>query len=85
MDELLRREFRAVSRLKVSGGAWRGGLRDGDQVVAVNGVDGRMDGSVFRLYFKEPGTRYTVRIRRGGVERDVVAELDPVAEGGPFY
>lgn len=85
MDEVLRGEFRQVSRLKAGSGAWRAGLRDGDQVITVDGRDGRLDGSLFRLYFREPGTRYVVRIRRGGVERDVVAELDPVVEGGPLY
>ncbi len=78
-------EYRPVAKLRVGGGAWRAGLRDGDLVIAVDGHDGRLDGSVFRLYFKETGARYVVRIRRGGVEREIAAELDPLVEGGPLY
>lgn len=78
-------EYRPVAKLRVGSGAWRAGIRDGDRVVSVDGRDGRLDGSVFLLHFREPGSRYTLRIRRDGVERVVVAEVDPLIEGAPFY
>ncbi|MET0400288.1 MAG: M56 family metallopeptidase [Longimicrobiaceae bacterium] len=78
-------EYPVVSMLRMGGGAWKAGVREGDRVIAVDGRDGRMESSMFRLLFREPGDRYTVRIRRGGMERDFVVQLDRVVQGQPFY
>ncbi|MEW5929195.1 MAG: PDZ domain-containing protein, partial [Gemmatimonadota bacterium] len=84
-DDVARLEYRTVARLKLGGAAWRAGVREGDQVVAVDGRDGRLDSSVIALLYKRPGSRYTLRFRRGGVEREVVAEVEPARGGRPAH
>lgn len=66
-----------VTRVLPGTGAARAGLRAGDVILAVNGADAREPGMLGALVTQKPGTRYVLRIRRDGVERDVVAELDP--------
>ncbi len=70
-------DYPVVAELKRGGGAWRAGVRDGDEVLAVNGLDARELPAIAGLGRREPGTRYTVRVRRDGVARDLTAELDP--------
>ena len=69
-------DYPVVAELKRGGGAWRGGVRNGDVVLAVNGLDARELPAIAGLGRREPGTRYTVQIRRDGVVRDLTAELD---------
>lgn len=63
------RQHPTVSRVSEGGAAERAGLRAGDVILTVNGVDSRQ-GPLFRD--RTPGTRYTVRVRRGDQEREVV-------------
>ncbi|HEX8903942.1 MAG TPA: PDZ domain-containing protein [Longimicrobiaceae bacterium] len=46
----------------------RAGIKVGDVILAVNGQDGRKAG-LFRD--RRPGTRYTVRVRRGSEQQEV--------------
>ncbi len=71
-------DYPKVAELKTGGGAWRAGVRSGDEVLALNGMDARELRSLAVLTHEQPGTRYAVRIRRGGVERELTAELDPL-------
>ncbi len=71
-------DYPKVAELKTGGGAWRAGVRGGDEVLALNGTDARELRSLAVLTHEQPGTRYAVRIRRGGVERELTAELDPL-------
>ncbi|HEX8275871.1 MAG TPA: hypothetical protein VF615_24760, partial [Longimicrobiaceae bacterium] len=84
-DDAARLEFRRVTRLRLDGGAWRAGVREGDEVIAVDGRDGRLDSSVIALLYKRPGSRYTLRFRRGGVEREVIAQVDQARLGAPRH
>ncbi|MET0400287.1 MAG: PDZ domain-containing protein [Longimicrobiaceae bacterium] len=70
-------DYPVVAGVKRGGGAWRAGVRDGDEVLAVNGLDARELPAIAGLGRREPGTRYTVQIRRDGVVRNFTAELDP--------
>lgn len=74
-------EYPRVAELRRGGGAWRAGVRDGDEVVAVNGLDARELRSLAALAHQQPGTRYRIRIRRDGVVRELTAELDPPGGG----
>jgi S1-C subfamily serine protease len=60
--------FPTVSRLEPGSPAALAGLRVGDAIVSLNGVDSR-DGPLFTRV--DPGTRYLLRIRRGDEEREV--------------
>lgn len=71
-------DYPKVAELNPAGGAWRAGVRGGDEVLALNGMDARELRSIAVLTHEQPGTRYVVRIRRGGVERELTAELDPL-------
>lgn len=53
----------------------QGGLAKGDTVVAVDGKDWLRDPVNLRLF--EPGQRFTLRVRRGGNEMDLVIVPDP--------
>lgn len=57
-----------VIAVEAGGAAWKGGLRDGDVILTVNGADARQP---YLFADLRPGTRYTVHIRRGNAERDV--------------
>jgi hypothetical protein len=70
-------DYLKVSRVRQGTGAARAGLRAGDVILAVNGADSREPGILGALATQKPGTRYVLRIRRDGVERDVAAVLDP--------
>lgn len=58
-----------VTQVTPGGPAERAGLRAGDVLLTVNGEDSRA-----RPLFRErtPGTRYTIRVRRGDQEREVL-------------
>lgn len=73
--------FPMVSRVDPGSPAATAGLRVGDAIVALNGVDSR-NGPLFTRI--EPGVRYVVRVRRGDEERELaltVAPPAPVATG----
>ncbi|HEX8275873.1 MAG TPA: M56 family metallopeptidase [Longimicrobiaceae bacterium] len=70
-------DYPRVAELKPGGGAWKAGVRNGDEVLAMNGLDARELRSLQALTAQQPGTRYTLRIRRNGVVREFTAELDP--------
>ena len=73
-------EFPRVAALEPGGGAWRAGLRGGDEVLAIGGDDARDIRKLAALVRREPGTRYVLRVRRDGVVRELTAELDPPRE-----
>lgn len=66
--------FPVVIRLVEGSPAAVAGIRIGDRITAVNGRDGRED-ALFPQ--RAPGTRYTVRIRRDGEEREIEFTLAP--------
>lgn len=66
--------FPVVIRLVEGSPAAVAGIRIGDRIMAVNGRDGRED-ALFPQ--RAPGTRYTVRIRRDGEEREIEFTLAP--------
>ena len=70
-----------VARVWPGEGAARAGLQAGDVILAVNGADVKEPGNFAALMAQKPGTPYVLRISRGGVERDVVARLDPIPIG----
>jgi hypothetical protein len=65
--------FPTVDKLRTDGRLWRGGLRDGDVILAVNGKDARQT-----MLFNDahPGARYDIRVRRGGEEREFQVVLE---------
>jgi hypothetical protein len=67
-----------VVELEPGGGAWRAGLRNGDVVLAMNGMDARGVKAIKSLVSQQPGTRYAIRFRRDGVVRELTAELQPL-------
>lgn len=71
-------DYPRVGELKAGGGAWRAGVRGGDEILALDGMDARELQSLMALTTRPPGSRYVVRIRRDGVERELTAELDPL-------
>lgn len=63
-----------VVRVQPGSSAARAGLAEGDILLEVNGRDGR-EPALFPN--REPGTRYTVRVRRGTQEREVTLVVGP--------
>jgi beta-lactamase regulating signal transducer with metallopeptidase domain len=60
------------------GSAWKGGVRDGDLILTVDGRDAReFRGNPFKD--RRPGTRYAVRVRRGTEELDLQLTVGPAA------
>jgi hypothetical protein len=57
--------------------AERAGLRTGDVILAVNGVDSREKNAWPPLVDARPGTEFTLRIRRGDEERTIRSRIDP--------
>jgi carboxyl-terminal processing protease len=68
-----------VDQAPEEGPAARAGLRAGDEVIAIDGtsVDGMAEADVRTRLRGEVGTRVRLRVRREGVERDVVVERAP--------
>jgi S1-C subfamily serine protease len=54
----------------------RAGIRVGDVIVEVNGQDGRKAG-LFRD--RRPGTRYTLRVRRGSAQEEIAWTMEAPA------
>jgi S1-C subfamily serine protease len=65
--------FPVVDRLNVSGPLWKAGLRAGDIVLAVNGKDAREQELFVDAH---SGAHYTIRVRRGGEEREFQVALE---------
>ncbi|HEX8275872.1 MAG TPA: M56 family metallopeptidase [Longimicrobiaceae bacterium] len=76
-------DYPVVTGLKPGSGAWRGGVRNGDVVLAMNGLDARGLKAIQSLVYQQPGTRYPVRVRRDGVVRELTAELEPMSSRWP--
>ncbi len=71
--------YPAVSRVASGSPAERAGLAVGDTIVSANGRDARL-GRIFPD--RVPGTEYTVRVRRGGADRELRLVIGPEpAEG----
>ncbi|HEX7240868.1 MAG TPA: M56 family metallopeptidase [Longimicrobiaceae bacterium] len=68
-----------VGEMDADGGAARAGVRPGDVILTVNGLDSREHGNWMSLKQQRPGTRYVLRIRRGSEEREITAYLDPLS------
>jgi S1-C subfamily serine protease len=68
--------FPTVSRVEPGSPAATAGLRVGDAIVSLNGVDSR-NGPLFTRI--EPGVRYVVRVRRGDEERELALTVAPPA------
>lgn len=64
-----------VSSVQTGSSAARAGLAAGDLIVAVDGRDTQQAGAWFANAV--PGQRYTLRVRRGTAERDVVVVAGP--------
>jgi S1-C subfamily serine protease len=64
-----------VSSVRPGSSAARVGLAVGDLLVAVDGRDTQRTGRWFADAV--PGRRYTLRVQRGGAERDLVVEAGP--------
>lgn len=61
-------DFPVVSGVVDGSAPTRAGIQVGDVILAVNGQDGRKAG-LFRD--RTPGTKYTVRVRRGTAEQEI--------------
>jgi hypothetical protein len=62
-----------IRDLATTGALWKAGVRDGDVLLAVNDTDGRQP----RLFSDAaPGTHYSIRVRRGGEEREFRVVLE---------
>lgn len=71
--------YPAVGRVAPGSPAEQAGLMAGDTIVSVNGRDARL-GRIFPD--RVPGTEYTVRVRRGGADRELRLVVGPEpAEG----
>ncbi len=68
-----------VHRVPDGGVAERAGLREGDEVLSIDGqaVRGLRTTAVVERLRGEVGTRVRLRVRRGEAERDVVVERAP--------
>jgi beta-lactamase regulating signal transducer with metallopeptidase domain len=62
-----------IGNLATTGALWKAGIRDGDILLAVNGTDGSHP-HLFRD--AAPGSHYSIRIRRGGEEREFQVVLE---------
>lgn len=72
--------FPVVSEVKVGGPAWHAGVREGDELLAVNGHDTRQPS---RSAESRPPTVMTVRVRRSGQVLDLkIAGLDADSRAG---
>lgn len=62
-----------LTNVKAQGPAYEAGLRDGDELLAINGIDMRGDAFLHNTdeLDKQPGQRLEVRIRRDGAEQTV--------------
>jgi S1-C subfamily serine protease len=60
--------------------AERAGIRRGDVILAVNGVDSREPTAWKPLLDARPGTEFTLRLHRGGEEFDLTSRIDPRPE-----
>ncbi|MET0400289.1 MAG: M56 family metallopeptidase [Longimicrobiaceae bacterium] len=76
-------DYPVVTGLKPGSGAWRGGVRNGDLVIAMDGLDARGTKAIMSLVYQQPGTRYPVRVLRDGVVREFTAELEPLSSRYP--
>ncbi|HEX2095449.1 MAG TPA: hypothetical protein VHG28_23840, partial [Longimicrobiaceae bacterium] len=65
-----------VDRLAPGSNPWNAGLRNGDTILAVNGIDARRRQAWMEMMGRRIGTPYTLRIRRGE-EREIRAEVVP--------
>jgi|GEM_PF-6772220 C-terminal processing protease CtpA/Prc len=68
-----------VSSVTPGSSAARAGLAVGDVLVAVDGRDTQQAGAWFAEAV--PGRRYTLRVRRGQAEQDLVIEAGPPPAG----
>lgn len=59
--------YPVVGALDQQGGLWKGGVRDGDVLLAINGQDARRPALFTDAH---PGATYSVRVRRGGAEHE---------------
>jgi hypothetical protein len=66
-----------VGELRDGGGASKAGVRVGDVILTINGLDSRELDTWKALMTQRPGTPYVLRIRRGSEEREITARLDP--------
>jgi hypothetical protein len=65
--------YAKVRDLATTGLLWKAGLRDGDTLLAVNGIDGRQP----NLFGDAaPGSHYSIRVRRGAQEREFQVTLE---------
>jgi hypothetical protein len=62
-----------IGNLSTTGALWKAGVRDGDILLAVNGTDGNHP-NLFRD--AAPGSHYSIRVRRGGEEREFQVVLE---------
>lgn len=84
-EEMRVLDYYTVARVRPGTGAARAGIRAGDVILALNGMDAREFRNWVGLVTQEPGTRYSLRIRRGATERDIAAVLDRPTEGKPLW
>lgn len=73
-DGALTQSHPVVRAVSAESPGQRAGIRPGDVIVEVNGTDSRAE----RALWLEPGVRYTLRVRTGDQEREVV--IVPLAE-----
>jgi hypothetical protein len=64
--------YPVVASLDVKGGLWKGGVRNGDVLLAVNGEDARRPALFTDAH---PGSTYSVRVRRGGAEHEFTVTI----------
>jgi S1-C subfamily serine protease len=69
-----------VTAVTPGSAAERAGFQRGDVIVLVNGQDGRAN---VLFPHHRPGTRYTVRVARGGGERELRLEMGPLDGASP--
>lgn len=69
--------YGTVRDLDTGSSAWRAGLREGDLVLTINGMDARRLAAMKMIMQEKPGTPYILRVRRGSEELEVRAEVGP--------
>ncbi len=84
-EEMRVLDYYTVARVRPGTGAARAGIRAGDVILALNGMDAREFRNWVGLVTQEPGTGYALRIRRGATVRDIAAVLDRPTEGKPLW